>query len=60
MAQAEDKARRRGCHAAWLDTASPAAQAFYLQLGDQAFGELANRPGQELPKHRRWFLRKDL
>jgi len=60
MAQAEDKARRLGCHSAWLDTSSPAAQAFYLQLGYQAFGELANRPGQALPNHRRWFLRKDL
>ena len=54
MAQAEDHARAKGCHDAWLDTFQ--ARRFYEQIGYVACGELENYPqGQS-----RHFLRKAL
>lgn len=54
MACAEDHARARGCHDAWLDTFQ--ARGFYEQLGYAAFAELEDYPrGQS-----RHFLRKAL
>src|SRR5215470_6016137 len=40
MAEAEQAARARGCHGAWLDTSSARAEAFYRRLGYAAFGVL--------------------
>ncbi len=60
MARAEIKAQAMGCHAAWLDTSSPAAHRFYTRLGYQTFGQLQNAPGRNPPSHRRWFMRKEL
>ncbi|WP_305986933.1 GNAT family N-acetyltransferase [Roseibium sp. MMSF_3544] len=57
---AEIEARRLGCHGAWLDTSNEAAHKFYLDLGYNDFGVLANRPDQALPGHRRWFMQKHL
>ena len=54
MAAAEDHARARGCHAAWLDTFQ--AREFYQALGYEVFGSLADYP----PGQTRWFLRKTL
>ncbi len=58
MNEAEARARRLGCHGAWLDTSSPQAQAFYARLGYTAFGLLANEAGHVTPSHRRWFMSK--
>jgi GNAT superfamily N-acetyltransferase len=44
IALAEDEARARGCHAAWLDTLNPKALALYERLGYQRFGELKDFP----------------
>jgi GNAT superfamily N-acetyltransferase len=44
IAMAEDEARRRGCHAAWLDTLNPDALRLYRKLGYTTFGELADYP----------------
>lgn len=55
MLQAEAEARRRGCHAAWVDTQF-GARAFYERLGYRVFGELADYP----PGFTRSFLRKSL
>lgn len=55
MAQAEDEARRRGCHHAWVDTQF-GARAFYEKLGYAAFGELPDYP----PGFTRTFLKKAL
>jgi len=55
MAQAEARARDRGCHAAWLDTFSFQAPRFYQKLGYEEFGRL-DYP----PDHQRHFLRKRL
>jgi GNAT superfamily N-acetyltransferase len=60
MVRAEDKGRALGCHAAWLDTSSPAAMAFYTQLGYTPFGQLANHAGQHPATHCRWFMQKAL
>jgi GNAT superfamily N-acetyltransferase len=60
MAAIEQKARDIGCHAAWLDTSSPDALAFYARLGYAPFGQLANTEGQHPPTHRRWFMSKAL
>ncbi len=60
MSRAEDKGRELGCHAAWLDTSSPAAMAFYTQLGYTPFGQLTNRDRQHPPTHQRWFMQKAL
>ena len=55
MQQAEDEARRRGCHHAWLDTQF-GARGFYEKLGYTAFGELPDYP----PGFARSFLSKKL
>jgi GNAT superfamily N-acetyltransferase len=43
MQQAEAEARRRGCHAAWVDTIF-GARGFYERLGYRVFGELPEHP----------------
>jgi GNAT superfamily N-acetyltransferase len=54
MFRAEDHARTRGCHSAWLDTFQ--ARDFYLALGYEPFGVLKDYPaGQD-----RHFLKKTL
>ena len=56
MHRAEQEARRRGCHAAWLSTYSFQAPGFYQKLGYRVFGELPDYP----PGHRSIFLTKAL
>lgn len=58
MAEAEGEGIRRGCHGAWLDTSMPEAAGFYKRLGYETFGTLENAPGDAVPGHRRWFMRK--
>jgi GNAT superfamily N-acetyltransferase len=53
MAYAEARAVERGCHAAWLDTFSFQARAFYEKLGYEEFGTL-DYP----PMHKRHFMKK--
>jgi len=60
MAEAEAEGQRRGCHGAWLDTSMPDAAGFYERLGYETFGKLENAPGDVVPGHRRWFMRKRL
>jgi len=55
MALAEDVARRRGCHSAWLDTFSFQAPGFYQKLGYEEFGRIHLPPVGE-----RLFFRKAL
>jgi GNAT superfamily N-acetyltransferase len=56
LSQAEEGARARGCHGAWIDTFSPVARKAYMRQGYEIFGELP-----EFPKGRtRTFLRKAL
>jgi len=54
MTRAEAHAAERGFHSAWLDTFQ--AKDFYLSLGYQAFGELADYPAGQT----RTFMRKKL
>jgi ribosomal protein S18 acetylase RimI-like enzyme len=54
--QAEEEAVRRGCHAAWLDTFSFQARAFYEKLGYSVFGTLEDYP----PGHQRYFMTRSL
>ncbi|WP_201859196.1 GNAT family N-acetyltransferase [Microvirga soli] len=56
IAMAEDEAKRRGCHAAWLDTLNPQALPLYQRLGYQIFGELKDYPAG----NNRFFLQKKL
>lgn len=56
LAQAEQEARRRGCHAVHLDTLSFQALAFYEHRGYQVFGTLHDHP----LGHTRYFLTKKL
>jgi len=56
MEQAEQEARRRGCHHALVDTFDFQARPFYEQLGYRSFGELEDFPRG----HRRFFLSKAL
>ena len=60
MMEAETIARSRGCHGAWLDTSSVRAERFYIRLGYEPFGILANGPGEQPQGHRRAFLAKRL
>jgi GNAT superfamily N-acetyltransferase len=53
---AEDEARRRGCHSAWLDTFSFQALPFYERHGYTIFGALDQYPDS----HTRYFVRKSL
>lgn len=56
LTAAEDEARRRGCHAAYIDTFSPVALKTYLRAGYVPFGAL-----KDFPKGRtRTFLQKRL
>ena len=55
MLAAEDEARRRGCHHAWVDTIF-GARGFYERLGYTVFGELPAYP----PGFIRSFLQKAL
>lgn len=56
MAQAEQEARARGCHGAWLDTYDFQAKPFYERLGYVEFGVLDDYPRG----HCRHFMRKSL
>ena len=56
IGMAEDEARRRGCHAAWLDTLNPEALRLYQRLGYGEFGALDDYP----VGGRRVFLQKRL
>jgi GNAT superfamily N-acetyltransferase len=53
---AEDEARTRGCHGAYIDTFNPVAERLYKRQGYEAFGTLPNFP----PGRERVFLRKML
>ncbi len=56
LAAAEDEARTRGCHAAYIDTFSPIALKTYQRAGYAPFGAL-----EDFPKGRtRTFLQKRL
>lgn len=56
IAMAEEEARRRGCHSAWLDTLNSEACSLYRRLGYQVFGELKDYPVGSS----RFFLQKKL
>ena len=56
LVQAEEQARRHGCHFVWLDTFSFQAPEFYKKHGYEVFGELPHYPAE----HRRYFLYKKL
>ncbi|MCK3776563.1 GNAT family N-acetyltransferase [Ensifer sesbaniae] len=53
---AEDEARSRGCHSAWIDTFNPQARRAYERQGYRAFGELPDFPIGRT----RVFLKKSL
>ena len=53
---AEDEARRRGCHHAFLDTTSFQARPFYEKCGYRLWGQLDDFP----LGHSRYFLQKPL
>lgn len=53
---AEEEARKRGCHGAWIDTFNPQARRAYERQGYQVFGELPDFPIGRA----RVFLRKSL
>jgi GNAT superfamily N-acetyltransferase len=56
LVAAEDEARRRGCHAAYIDTFNPVALKTYQRAGYTPFGAL-----DDFPKGRtRTFLQKPL
>ena len=56
LALAEDEARSRGCHAAYIDTFNPVALKTYQRAGYATFGQLG-----DFPKGRtRTFLQKRL
>jgi len=56
LLMAEDEARRRGCHGAYIDTFNPVAERVYTQQGYEVFGTLPDFP----PGRKRVFLRKRL
>ena len=56
MDRAETEAVGRGCRAAWLDTFSFQARAFYERRGYRCFGELTDYP----PGFARYFMTKAL
>jgi GNAT superfamily N-acetyltransferase len=56
MQFAEDEARRRSCHSAYLNTFSYQAKPFYEKLGYTVFGTLDDYP----PGHQRFFMSKRL
>jgi ribosomal protein S18 acetylase RimI-like enzyme len=53
---AEEEARQRGCHGAYLDTFSYQARPFYERLGYSVFGVLDDYPRG----HQRYYMRKRL
>jgi len=56
IAMAEEEARDRGCHSAWIDTLNPKALTLYRRLGYEVFGELKDYP----VGGSRFFLQKKL
>lgn len=56
LQEAEEEARRRGCHGAWIDTFNPIALKAYERQGYEKFGEL---PGF-VAGRTRTFLKKTL
>ena len=56
ITEAEQEARRRGCHSVHLDTMSFQALPFYERLGYTLWGTLDDHP----TGHQRHFLRKKL
>ncbi|MFC4175648.1 GNAT family N-acetyltransferase [Microvirga sp. GCM10011540] len=56
LAMAEEEARRRECHSAWIDTLNPRARELYERLGYAVFGELQDYPVGSS----RFFLQKKL
>jgi len=44
LGMAEDEARNRGCHGAWLETVNPDARRFYEKHGYAPFGQLPDFP----------------
>lgn len=56
LAAAEEEARLRGCHGAWIDTFNPQARRAYERQGYEVFGELPDFP----PGRSRVFLKKQL
>ena len=54
VTMAEDYARKRGCHAAHLETFSFQARPLYEKLGYAVFGQLDGYP----PGHTHFFLKK--
>lgn len=56
LAAAEDEARARGCHSAWIDTFNPKAEKAYTRQGYEVFGELPDFPIGRTRK----FLKKKL
>ncbi|WP_137134092.1 GNAT family N-acetyltransferase [Rhizobium sp. FKY42] len=53
---AEEEARARGCHSAWIDTFNPVAEKAYTRQGYEVFGELPDFPIGRTRK----FLKKKL
>ncbi|HVY50865.1 MAG TPA: GNAT family N-acetyltransferase [Devosia sp.] len=56
LRMAEDEARARGCHGAWIDTFNPVALKVYERAGYVAFGGLEDFPTGRT----RTFLKKRL
>lgn len=56
LCAAENEARARGCHGAWIDTFNPVALLAYQRAGYEPFGTLPDFPLGRC----RTFLRKDL
>ena len=44
LGMAEDEARNRGCHGAWLETVNPDARRLYEKHGYAPFGQLPDFP----------------
>ena len=56
LAAAEEEAKARGCHSAWIDTFNPVAEKAYTRQGYEVFGELPDFPIGRTRK----FLKKRL
>lgn len=56
LTRAENEARQRGCHHAWLETYSFQAKPFYERHGYHVFGLLDDYP----MGHERYFMQKSL